>query len=581
MKIIVFSSHTSTWYFAFAEAIIASELQKIGNDVLYITSGNQFVGVSDLMQERILRKEFSLRGYEIGTKLTDDFKEINLIMKSLNKNNFKNLIIDNINIGKIALYEFIIHHKKMDLNINQEEWKECLVYIKNTLISFFACRTIIEKEKPDRILMYNTLYSVNHVWERYANARGIPVYFLHHGVNFSDIDNTLIIAKNDSLSFTKELINIWHKVKKIPVSQKMLSYVTDHFLELLKATHYLVYSAPKSKKPINIRKIFNIKDSQKILTATMSSYDEVFAAQYVGIWNLPNNLIFASQAEWIKALIGYVKNRKNLFLIVRVHPREFPNKRESVKSEHARMLTKIFKNLPSNVKINWPTDNISIYDLAQETDVFLNAWSIVGVEMSLLGIPVVIYSKDLIMYPPDLNYVGKNLNDYFDKIELALKDGWSYERIKKTYRWLSLYYCRTIVRFRNKKVDLLETTVKNSSFSVFNYFNTTLSPKIRSFVLRFLVIIPGLYIGKKQREDCIRQLREHVDISALEKMLMKSEDTMVNLNEALASKVSTKEEDLSVQNEVRKIYQVFYDNVSKGTKIRKNSLQYNLKVFSK
>ncbi len=152
----------------------------------------------------------------------------------------------------------------------------------------------------------------------------------------------------------------------------------------------------------------------------MSSYDERFSAEStLGIKPI-KDLMFPSQIEWIMSLIEYVKNREELFLIIRVHPRDFPNQRDSVTSEHSKKLKEAFSQLPSNAIVNWPEEKISLYDLKDGTDVFLNAWSMAGVEMTILGKPVVIYSSELVAYPDDLNFIGKTIPDYFNKIELVL-----------------------------------------------------------------------------------------------------------------------------------------------------------------
>jgi len=578
MKIIFFSSHSATWYYTFAEAVLANALQKKGYEVLFITPGNQLPRISNLLHEKILREKFNLKGYEIDKKLTSkDYKQINLILKNLNKNNFEKLKIKNILIGKISLYEFLLHHKKVSLNLSNSEWKECLLEIKDTLISLFSAQLIIDQEKPDRILMYSSLYSVNHVWKKYAEHKKIPVYFIHHGMNFSDMDNKLIIAKKNSFHYVKNLKKYWSKLNKVPISIAEAKYVTNNFLELLKAKHFLIYSTPKSKESLSIRKIFNINKDQKILVATMSSYDELFAAQYVGAWKMPKKIMFPTQIDWIKELIKYAKEKQNLFLIIRVHPREFPNKRESRKSEHAKILEKIFKTLPKNVKINWPYDNISIYDLAKETDVFLNAWSTVGVEASLLGIPVVLYSKELVLYPSELNTVGKNKKDYFNKIELALKKGWNYKKIKETYRWLSLYYYHTTIRFRKKMANQNKLITSKTFFNISNYFYNLLSPKIRSFFSNNFSNVGWLKIGERQRTDCELQLKERVDISEVEKMLIESRDTLIDMKKISKNKITSKEEDIFIRNELKRIYKALYNGDNETTKIKKNSLQYNLK----
>ena len=147
---------------------------------------------------------------------------------------------------------------------------------------------------------------------------------------------------------------------------------------------------------------------------------------------MPISADFCHAGGSIRALIGYVEGKENLALIIRVHPREFPNKREGVLSEHARILQAVLAGLPPNVKVNWPTDHVSLYDLANIADVFANGWSTAGKEMAWLGLPVVLYSNDLTLYPPSLNYVGTTKPEYFRQIEQALNDGWDPERIRKT-----------------------------------------------------------------------------------------------------------------------------------------------------
>src|SRR5262249_27070023 len=150
--------------------------------------------------------------------------------------------------------------------------------------------------------------------------------------------------------------------------------------------------------------------------------------------------LFKTQIDWLQFLLSFLAERSDLFLIVRIHPREFPNKREQVQSHHARRLKEALSQLPANVAVNWPSDGISMYDLVDQTDMFLNSWSSVGKEMSLLGIPVVIYSPELPFYPQDLNYCGFTVKEYVHAIEQALDDGWSFERSRRAYRWSALEF---------------------------------------------------------------------------------------------------------------------------------------------
>ena len=69
--------------------------------------------------------------------------------------------------------------------------------------------------------------------------------------------------------------------------------------------------------------------------------------------------------------------------------------------------------------------------------------------MSLLGLPVVSYSPASLVYPPDLNYIAESMPDYFAKIEAALANGWSADRLRAAYRWCALEYEYAAVHIHN------------------------------------------------------------------------------------------------------------------------------------
>jgi hypothetical protein len=467
MKIIFFSPHSAIWIHAFPEALVAEALAQESNDIVYVTCGGCFSDYCVAMSayglksnaspgdkaricrrcsgnRDVLRRSFNLRGYDLYEVL--DPKAITEVDKLIELHRFDALclVIDGLPIGRIAAYEFLLNRKKSSLTLSEEERQEHGVALRNTLLSYFACKKIFEMEKPDRVVMYNSLYSVNRVCALLADKLGIPSLFLHAGGNISRRLSTLMIGRNNTLAALRYNVNQWGRFSEIPCEKSALSKVTDHFIELFSGQSVFAYSSEKGGAYGAVREKLGISENRKVLVATMSSYDERFAAEVVGVTDEDGSLTFKTQLEWISALVEYVRPRPNLFLVIRVHPREFPNKREAVKSEHAQQLEKSFVELPPNVRVNWPSDKLSLYDLAEVTDVFLNAWSSVGKEMSLLGLPVVIYSPQLLLYPADLTFVGTTRETYFQAIEAALADGWSAERIRKAYRWHVLEFERAV-----------------------------------------------------------------------------------------------------------------------------------------
>ena len=272
---------------------------------------------------------------------------------------------------------------------------------------------------------------------------------MHAGTNLSRQHGTLMIGQGFTWRYLKGLVDRFDGLRDQPASARLMADVSDHFLELLSAKNVFVYSSARSKTKMNVREHFGVREDQKLLIASTSSYDERFAVESVRAFPPAEDLLFNRQFDWIKALIEVASSRPDWFLLIRVHPREFPNRRDSIKSSHVQQMQLMLQTLPDNVKVNWPDEKVSLYDLAQEADVFLNAWSSVGKEMALLGIPVVIYSPELVLYPTSLNQLGTRYDEYFSQIEIALAAGWDLERSRQAYRWYAFEFGRSLVDMRN------------------------------------------------------------------------------------------------------------------------------------
>ncbi len=468
MKILFFSPHSDIWVHAFPEALVAESLQKAGHDIYYVTCDRILdeycvsMSAAGLTQEAsqvakgkvcnscvtkagIINRHFSFNRLSLKEYCKDNLDYAAKTASGLTRENCFEFDIDQIPLGRIAAYEFLLQYKKSDLHFSDDEWSHYLIAFRNSVLTYKGLDKIFLEIRPDRLLLYNALYSVNNTAACLAKKHGASVYSLHAGGNLEKRVQTMILVKDHNFNFFGQLLHHWSVYKSIPASPHVLAQVTGHFIGLLHGNHFLVYSKSRAKA-FDIRRFFQIRSDQKILVATMSSYDEKFAAESIlaKSSNEPQTL-FSSQIEWIKTLLNLMTKRSDLFLIVRVHPREFPNQRDSIHSEHAKHLKEAFSRLPANVAINWPTDGISLYNLAEETNVFLNAWSSAGAEMSMLGIPVVSYSKDFLTFPHDLTYVGITEHKYQAAIDQALSDGWSSERIRMAYRWYALLFSHSTI----------------------------------------------------------------------------------------------------------------------------------------
>ncbi len=464
MKVLFFAPHSAIWVHAFPEALIAESLRQSGHDVVYVTCGeilqDQCVAMNAVgmdfrtplpervsvcsrcnARKKILKRRLGLHGYDLAEVLqAEDRDQLQTVLESVSPHNFLELEMRGVPVGRYALYEVLLDRKKIDLDLSEEEWLQYLAALRGAVLALLAGRRILDREAPDRIVVYNSLYSVNRVVCDLARRRGVLQYFLHAGGNLAHRLQTTLLGQDSTLTYVRHLVGKWPEFQGRPCPPSLMRSITDHFLVLFSGTSVFGYSSAAGGAEMDLRARYGVRRDQRLLVATMSSYDERFAAQTIGALPSEPVLLFPKQVDWIEALVDFVQARDDLFLLIRVHPREFPNKRERVKSPHATLLEGVFRRLPANVAVNWPTDQVSLYDLANEADVFLNAWSSAGKEMSLLGLPVVIYSPELVFYPADLNYLATSEAAFFRQIDAALEDGWSLERSRQTYRWLAVEF---------------------------------------------------------------------------------------------------------------------------------------------
>ena len=252
-------------------------------------------------------------------------------------------------------------------------------------------------------------------------------------------------------------LTYWNRSEDHPVTQNSADLVTRHFEQLLSGQHFAVFSVPYAGMS-GVRQRWDIKANQKILLMTLSSYDEAFAALLIDGFPLKKVFsdVFCTQAEWVNATMEWVAHRPDLFLVIRVHPRDFPNKRESVRSEQSFRLESLLQAVPSNVHVNWPAEGVSLYELLEDTDAVLTGWSVTAMEALVLGIPVVTYDANLPSYPSDIHYTGRSAAEFYANIDRALANGWSFENAVNGFRWLAYNYvtCTVTVSGRFGQFEL-------------------------------------------------------------------------------------------------------------------------------
>jgi hypothetical protein len=568
MKALFFSPYADVWVHSLPEAEIAEALREDGWEIYRITCDRDFskhcvsmaakgigfeayedtkyaVCSSCVHRQSLLQKSFGFEDVTIGSLIGSVEKaRIAAHLAEVTAGNWMTFELDGAPLGKMAFYDFSLTNKLNTTTIPDNLWASYVSDLNNSLKTYFAVNILLAQKKFDVLITYNGMYATNNVAGYVARKHGCKTWSLHAGQHLVDRYGTISIYESTTLPALAYETREWEEDRSSQVNSKAATKVTSHILELFKATNRFVYSSPVGDVDIDsLRSTLGVLPNRKVLLATMSSADEIFGAKMAGV--LRNGKIvplFNDGFEWISFLVEQLRNRNDLHLIIRVHPREFPNKRESKMSQNAEILRELLLELPDNVSVNWPEQQISLYGLAHIVDVVLNSSSSAGIEMSALGLPVVLNRVEhMLAYDPQMHPIVDRRDQYMIAVDNALRRGWSVDNMRSAYRWWAFMFSRIAI-------DISEGFMYPSSgyISASDDARTKFKNKILTMAVRY-----GPSIQERRQMSSRKKLRNgpHISAALTDKSQILVAPRLADLTEEL-------DEDLILSREATKLLQV-------------------------
>lgn len=373
----------------------------------------------------------------------EDYSRAEKLVKNDSLDELLGICVNGVPVGRMCLYDIVLEHKVNEYSMlgESEVFGAYKRLVRAALVLSWRFVRFLERNEVGRFLTYNSNYSLNNVISSLAKKAGIQTYSMHGGLSHRRVWDTLMLTSGEFYSFWGACVKNWQS----GFSQRFLSRdevfeVGEHFLELFEGKASHAYSAPidaVDSTPLLQRA--SLGGTRKVIVAATSSADEIFAAGSAGIADYSaDKFVFPTLIEWIEFLVDRVRDRPDLALIIRVHPREFPNKREGVTSAQAKKLLSVLDKVPDNVFVNWPSENISLYKLIAGVDLVLSYWSSALLEASAFGCPIVMPSNPVNSYWPIADKYCSDANSYWKAILDAVDSEWTLERACQTFRWIWL-----------------------------------------------------------------------------------------------------------------------------------------------
>ena len=405
------------------------------------------------------REEF--RSFLQGTK-------INTHLLSRLRDKSENFLDEEVKFNEWkAFYEPTIYYKKTQKNIEPVEKRRFEIAYENYIISKKFTESLLAEHEYDLALCYSPQYAAGTGFSEAALERNIKVLFMEGSSSPYNRYNSLRIWNWSTFGLQNPV-----SLKEDYAKARIRIGALIHFQILEKARTHLTYSIPAEN--LDVFNHLKIQKNRKILMAVVSSADEVYSAFAIGKFSEERSLsrVFENQIEWIKETIKFTNENPDFHLIVRLHPREWPNKRENLLSKSALEWEKLSETKLDNVTWVKPDANISIYDLYKIVNAVATGWSSSALEAMYRKIPVVTYDNKISGFPMSLTLTGNSVEEYRKNLQIAL-----YSTRSSTYRKRVLRY----ISFR----DFENTFYVGGSFLELPIFNIFYPLKrFFSFILR-------------------------------------------------------------------------------------------------
>jgi hypothetical protein len=172
---------------------------------------------------------------------------------------------------------------------------------------------------------------------------------------------------------------------------------------------------------------------------------------------------FHSMLDWTVQTIGYIQNRPDLQLLIRIHPAETTGmipSRQKMKDE----IDKAFPKLPANVFIIPPESRISTYAAMQRCNAVIIYNTKAGIEISCMGIPVIVAGEAWIRNK-GFSIDVSSAEDYFNVLDrLPFEAGLSQSQLLRAKKYAYHFFFRRMIQLpfiRSREKGRFELDLKS------------------------------------------------------------------------------------------------------------------------
>jgi hypothetical protein len=306
-------------------------------------------------------------------------------------------------------------------------------YLASSMVLVDAGERLFQELRPDSFVAADGVYLLAGTLCELARKRGIHVVV--HGPPYRK--GTVWLSHHES--YHRALINdkndYWKSLEMTPERVKVAEeYLgSKHFV----ARDYTTYHVDSIKDEQAIRDELGLDSRPIVSIFTNVLWDAQLYYRFA---------IFSNMLEWLFETIRYYARRPDVQLVIRLHPAEAPGQLPT-NQPLLPEVERAFPELPPNVKLVRPESKVSSYVLGAMSRAALVYGARVGVELVILGTPVVV-AGEAFMRGKGFTRDPKTRDEYYELLDRSDKlEPVTDEERELARKWYYYYFFRLMMPF--------------------------------------------------------------------------------------------------------------------------------------
>ena len=305
--------------------------------------------------------------------------------QSLSPSEMPHALFKDYPVGEWVLSSVISYFRQYPPDMHN--WRVANAYrgfLCSAAIVVDGMKNYLDVSSVDSALLYNGRQSITRVAFELLRQHGVRL--LTHETPFYQRGHRML--KTDARCWSIEpFTNYWQMWGSVPLTRPVLERTSLWLRNRRygKELSWYAFNNPYTRS-VPVRKELNLSQHNRLLALFTSSTDETAGdPELKGPYEL--------QAAWVQDVVNWVKDRKDVELVIRVHPHLAGKTGLGKSIDEFNFYQNMISSLPPNTRVIMPDDPLNSYALMDEADVCLSFGSSVGIEMAMLGKPVVLGSR--------------------------------------------------------------------------------------------------------------------------------------------------------------------------------------------